>query len=81
MDEWVRVLRRVWKWAGRLDLAAGLIFVVLALAGVGSLFPQLSDSVVADPVRFSSWAEGVRARYGRLADLLAVKKASVFCTD
>ena len=68
MGEW----RRVWRFFGRLDLAAGLIFVVLALAGVGSLFPQLSDSVVADPVRFSSWAEGVRARYGRLADLLAV---------
>ena len=68
MNEW----RRVWRFFGRLDLAAGLIFVVLVLAGVGSLFPQLSASVIADPGRFSSWTEGVRTRYGGLADLLAM---------
>ena len=70
-----RILRRAWRFLGRLDLAAILIFVVLALAAVGSCFPQLSSSVAADPERLARWAVGVRTRYGSLTDLLAASGA------
>jgi cytochrome c biogenesis protein len=61
----------MWRFLGRLDLAAVLILVVLLVAAFGSCFPQLSSSVAADPERLARWAEGVRARYGALTDLLA----------
>jgi cytochrome c biogenesis protein len=66
-----RILRRAWRFLGRLDLAAVLILVVLLLAALGSCFPQLTPAVAADPERLAHWAAGVRARYGALADLLA----------
>ena len=70
-----QILKRAWRFLGRLDLAAILIFVVLALAAVGSCFPQLSSSVAADPERLARWAAGARARYGSLTDLLAASGA------
>ncbi len=69
------VLRRAWRFLGRLDVAAALIFALLALAAVGSCFPQLSPQIMADPERLARWAADARARYGSLADLLAASGA------
>lgn len=55
-----------------MDVAAGLIVVVLLLAALGSCFPQLSPPVAADPERLAGWEAAVRARYGRVADSLAM---------
>jgi cytochrome c biogenesis protein len=54
-----------------MDVAAGLIVVMLLLAALGSCFPQLSPSIAGDPERLGEWEARVRARYGGLADALA----------
>jgi cytochrome c biogenesis protein len=54
-----------------MDVAAGLIAVLLLLAALGSCFPQLSPPVARDPERLGEWDALVRARYGGLADALA----------
>jgi cytochrome c biogenesis protein ResB len=69
------ILRRVWRFWKRLDVAAVLILVVLLLAAFGSCFPQLSPSVAADPERLAQWTAGVRERYGALTDVLAASGA------
>ena len=69
------ILRGVWRFLARLDLAAILILAVLLVAALGSCFPQLSSAVAADPERFARWATGVRSRYGALADFLAASGA------
>jgi len=65
------ILKRIYRFLGRMDVAAVLILVVLLLAVLGSGFPQLSPSVAADPARLAQWEVVVRARYGGLADVLA----------
>jgi cytochrome c biogenesis protein len=54
-----------------MDVAAGLIAVLLLLAALGSCFPQLSPSIARDPERLGEWEARVRARYGGLASALA----------
>jgi cytochrome c biogenesis protein ResB len=66
-----QALRPVYRFLGRLDVAAILIFAVLLAAAPGSCFPQLSSAVSADPERLAQWEANVRARYGALTDLLA----------
>ena len=63
------------RFLGRLDVGAVLIFAVLLLAVVGSLLPQISPIVEADPERRAQWEAGARARYGGLMDLLAAAGA------
>jgi len=65
-----QILQRACRFLGRMDVAAGLLFVVLLLAVLGSCFPQLSPLVAADPERSARWEEAVRGRYGGLADAL-----------
>ena len=65
-----QILKRLWRFWGRMDVAAILIFVVLLLTILGSFFPQLSPAVAADPQRLAQWEAGVRAKYGALTDLL-----------
>ena len=65
-----RGVRWAWRQIGRLDVAGWLLLVVLLLVGLGSCFPQLSPLVAGDPERLAWWETGIRARYGRLTDLL-----------
>jgi len=51
----------------RLETASLLIAVVIVVAMLGSLFPQLSSSAESDS---PAWRDAVRARYGGWADLL-----------
>jgi len=69
------ILRRIWRFGARLDVAAVLILAMLLLAVLGSCFPQLSSPVAADPERLAQWETGVRARYGALTDLLSADGA------
>jgi len=64
------VLKRIYHFLSRMDLAAVLILVVLAVAILGSCFPQLSPVAASDPQRLARWEELVRGRYGGLADAL-----------
>lgn len=70
-----QILKRVYRFLARMDVAAILILVVLLLAAIGSCLPQLSPSVAADPERLARWETTVRAKYGRLAGLLAASGA------
>jgi cytochrome c biogenesis protein len=63
-------LRQVWHSLARLDLATILLSVTLALAAVGTCFPQLAPQVAANPERLARWEEALRAQYGRLAGAL-----------
>jgi cytochrome c biogenesis protein ResB len=61
-------------WA-RLDVAATLFFILLLLAALGSCFPQVSPSTVADADWLAEWEAAIRARYGALADPLITSGA------
>ncbi len=65
-----RVHQAVYRFLGRLDVAAFLIATVLLLAALGSCFPQLSTTLANDPERLGRWEENVRGRYGALTDWL-----------
>ncbi len=65
------ILKRVWHFLTRLNVAAVLILVLLLLIALGSCFPQLSPPLAADAGRLAGWQTDVRSRYGGLADLLA----------
>nr|HID13294.1 hypothetical protein [Anaerolineae bacterium] len=67
--------KRIYRFLGRMDVAAILIVVVLLLAALGSCFPQLPSSVAADPERLAQWEAGIRAKYGVLTDLLTASGA------
>jgi cytochrome c biogenesis protein ResB len=64
------IYRRAWRWLTRTDVAAILIAVVLLLAALGSLFPQLVPTVAGDAERLARWQTAVRDRYGALTSLL-----------
>jgi len=70
-----QILKRVYCFLARMDVAAILIAIVLLLAVLGSFFPQLSSSVAADPERLAQWEAAVRAKYGALTDLLVASEA------
>lgn len=69
------ILKRVWRFLGRMDVASVLILAVLLLAALGSCFPQLPSSVATDPERLAQWQAAARAKYGALTDLLATSGA------
>jgi len=77
MNDKSQILKRAYRFLGRMDVAAVFIVVLLLLATLGSCFPQLSSSVAADPERLARWETIVRARYGALTDLLVA--GGVFC--
>jgi cytochrome c biogenesis protein len=70
-----QIAKRAWRFAGRVDVAAVLIVIVLLIAALGSCFPQLSSSVAADPERLARWEAVVCTKYGALTDLLAASGA------
>ncbi|MCD6289448.1 MAG: cytochrome c biogenesis protein ResB [Anaerolineae bacterium] len=60
-------LRRVWHFLSRMDVASGLILLVLLLATFGSCFPQLTSPPTQMPSR---WEAILRSRYGALTGAL-----------
>ncbi len=64
------LLKRVWRFLRRMDVASALIAIVLLLAALGSCFPQLSPLVAQDAERLARWESAVRARYGARTELL-----------
>ncbi len=64
-------LKQIWLFFSRLNVAASLIFIVLALISLGSCFPQLSPSVEAEAEQLASWEANIQTRYGTLTDTLA----------
>ena len=65
------IFGRAYRFLARIDVAAGLITILLLLTALGSCFPQLSPSIAGDPERLGEWEARVRARYGGLAGTLA----------
>ena len=55
------ILRRVYRFLARLDVAAGLILVVFLLAALGSWFPQMPRVVAESPERLAAWEAAARA--------------------
>jgi cytochrome c biogenesis protein ResB len=72
------VLRRLYRFWARLDVAATLLFILLLLAALGSCLPQISPSAAADADRLAEWEVATRAKYGALAGLLTTGRASYF---
>lgn len=62
--------RRVWRWIGRVDLAALSMALVLLALALASCFPQLTPAIYDDPDRLADWWAGMHARYGAVADWL-----------
>lgn len=67
---WGDLPRQVWRWFGRVDLAALLIALVLLALALASCFPQLTPAVSDDPDRLAGWQASIHTRYGALADWL-----------
>jgi cytochrome c biogenesis protein len=62
-------LRRAWRGICSIKLTAVLLSAVLIVSLLGTLFPQLSAQMQADPVARAQWEQAVRARYGALSDI------------
>ena len=77
-DDRSSVLRRLYRFWARLDVAATLLFILLLLAALGSCLPQISPSAAADADRLAEWETAIRARYGALAGLLTTGRVSYF---
>lgn len=69
------IVKRAYRFIGRMNVAAALIAIVLVLAALGSLFPQLPPAVAADAERLARWQATVREKYGALAGWLATSGA------
>ncbi|MCD6520505.1 MAG: cytochrome c biogenesis protein ResB, partial [Anaerolineae bacterium] len=54
--------KRLGRFFLRLDVAAGLLFLILVAAGIGSFFPQLPPS--QDPSQLKLWQKALEERYG-----------------
>jgi len=63
-------LKWVYRFLARLDVAAGLLLVVLLLSVLGSCFPQVPRAVEANPEQLARWQALARARYGARVDFL-----------
>lgn len=64
------VLRRMWRLLVRVDLASLLLLILILVVALGSCFPSRPSSLAADAQRLADWKQEVRAKYGRLTDLL-----------
>jgi cytochrome c biogenesis protein ResB len=71
-------IRRFWRYAARLDVAAAIILIVVLVAAIGSCFPQLAPTIAGNPERLAAWVDGLRARHPMLADFLVSSGAVQF---
>lgn len=55
---------KVWRFFGRLQVAAVILLVLMMVAALGTLFPQRPEGVA--PEALARWEEGVCVRYGGL---------------
>jgi cytochrome c biogenesis protein len=68
-----RVLgRRAWRLLCSIKLTVLLVSTVLILSLLGTLFPQLTPEIQADPVARSQWEQAVEARYGSFGNLFGL---------
>ncbi len=65
-----QMLKKVWNFLVRMDVASVLITLVLALTAFGSFFPQRTPELSADPERLALWEDGIQDRYGSSAEPL-----------
>lgn len=63
------MMEKVWRFFGRLTVAAVLLLILLVVAALGTFFPQRP---AASPEALARWEETVRARYGVLTGPLEV---------
>ncbi|NIN96037.1 MAG: hypothetical protein GTN93_13475 [Anaerolineae bacterium] len=61
--------RRVWRSLCSIKLTAILLSAVLIMSLAGTVFPQLSAEIQADPVAYALWEQGARDRYEPLSDI------------
>jgi cytochrome c biogenesis protein len=66
------------RHASRTTIAAVLLAAILVLAAFGSLFPQRSRVISAEPQRLEQWEGLVSSRYGDLAASLRTAGAFTF---
>ncbi len=64
--------RRAWQSLSSIKLTVLLVSAVLILSLLGTLFPQLTPEIQADPVARSQWEQAVEARYGAFSTLYGV---------
>jgi cytochrome c biogenesis protein ResB len=55
-----------------MDVVSILIILLLSLAALGSLFPQLPSKIETDLSKLSVWQEHVHMRYGALTEILTL---------
>ena len=65
------ILRRTFRFLGRIDVAATIIVAVLLLSIIGSWFPQPSPFAKTDPELQARALMAARGRYGPLTDVLS----------
>ncbi|MGC8879315.1 MAG: cytochrome c biogenesis protein ResB [Anaerolineae bacterium] len=71
-------MRRLWAFSARLDVTAGLLFVLVLVSIIGSTIPQLPPEMAADPQRLAAWEAALRAKHGPWADFLIASGAVQF---
>lgn len=62
---------RVWRLLTRIDAASLLLLLLVLVVIPGSCLPRRPSPPVTDPGNLAQWERDVRARYGRLTDLLS----------
>jgi cytochrome c biogenesis protein len=72
------IIKRVWRFIVRMDVASILILVVLVLVALGSFFPQRGFEAGPDPASLARWEAGLHARYGELTSLLSTLQVFKF---
>lgn len=75
---WNTFLKRLWAFSARLDVTAGLLFVLVLLSIIGSTIPQLTPEIAADPQRSAAWEAALRAKHGGWGDFLIASGAVQF---
>ncbi|PWH15778.1 MAG: hypothetical protein DDG58_10535 [Ardenticatenia bacterium] len=75
---WHMFLRRLGAFSARLDVTAGLLFVLVLLSLIGSTIPQLPPEMAADPQRLAAWEAALRAKHGAWGDFLIASGAVQF---
>ncbi len=66
----MQILKRLWRFIVRMDVVSILIVLMLGLAALGSLFPQLSPEIETDSSTLSLWQEQIQNRYGAFTEIL-----------
>ena len=58
------VLRRMWRFLGRMGVASSLLLLLLLFALLAALLPQLPPSIADDPARLAAWLAAAQERWG-----------------